>query len=87
MVALLLVAIQTLLLLPSSGALSADELSEFTARTHNESNTGLQGTVNITKINNNMYRLESNGIPDHDTGTFPAGGNPHDITSQTHSAR
>ena len=87
MAAVLLVAITTLLLLPSSGALSDLEKSQFTARMHTEKNTMLQGTVTVTELSTTYYRLESNGIPDHTTGTFPGRGNPNDIESQTHTAR
>ena len=89
MVALLLVAISTLLLLPSAGALTDAEKRLFTARIHEEQNTMLQGEVTLSKGNGRYFRLDSNGIPDHDTGTFPAvgKGNPNKIVEQTHSSR
>ena len=90
MVALLLVAISTLLLLPSAGALTDAEKRLFTARIHEEQNTKLQGEVTLSKENlRGYFWLDSNGIPDHDTGTFPAvgRGNPNEIVEQKHSSK
>ncbi|CAH1782026.1 unnamed protein product [Owenia fusiformis] len=45
---------------------------------------GLSGWVNITD-NGDTWKLESNGVPDHNTGDFPiAGSNPNEISTQTH---
>ena len=50
-----------------------------------ERNTNKVGTVSITTSGSN-YVLTSNGIPDHDTGIFPAANsNPNDITEQSFS--
>ncbi|MBP0016684.1 MAG: YHYH protein [Cyanobacteria bacterium SBLK] len=42
--------------------------------------------VNI-KTEGNYRIIESDGIPDHQTGQFPNRGNPHSISSQNHSFR
>ena len=69
-------------LFPGTCSLDASEASQFQARSHTEGNTGLQGTVSLTEEGNN-YRIQSNGIPDHSTGSFPGSGNPNTIRSQS----
>lgn len=71
-----------------SDALTNDEISEFTARIHTESNTNLQGTVNVdTSSDAENIIITSNGIPDHETGTFPGPDNRNNIKSQKFSFR
>uniref|UniRef100_UPI0019397578 uncharacterized protein LOC120331156 n=1 Tax=Styela clava TaxID=7725 RepID=UPI0019397578 len=64
-----------------ASALTADEISFFKSRTHEEGNSGLQGTVSVETFSETLV-LKSNGIPDHDTGLFD--GNPNSIDAQTY---
>ncbi|MTI09609.1 YHYH protein [Curvivirga aplysinae] len=46
----------------------------------------LTSQVNISSDNSYRY-IESNGIPDHNTGSFPNRGNPNHISEQKHKFR
>ncbi|XP_078689291.1 uncharacterized protein LOC144920807 [Branchiostoma floridae x Branchiostoma belcheri] len=66
-----LCAVLVLAVLPATVlGLSADEKAAFVTRVHTETNTGLQGTVFVWQDGDTLV-LKSNGIPDHETGTFP----------------
>ncbi len=47
------------------------------------SSGGYKNEVKIT-VSSDRRLIESNGIPDHKTGSFPGAGNPHAITPQNH---
>ena len=51
-------------------ALTDAEIALFVARTHIETNTGVQGTVSVTisSTDSTVIDLSSNGVPDHATG-------------------
>ncbi|XP_071944086.1 uncharacterized protein [Antedon mediterranea] len=61
--------------------LTKAEIRKFVTKTHIEHNTGLQGTVSITS-HRGVHTLVSNGIPDHDTGTYPSQHTPNSIIEQ-----
>ncbi|XP_011680344.2 uncharacterized protein LOC105445904 [Strongylocentrotus purpuratus] len=50
--------------------LTDDEINEFGARNHTDSNTGLQGFITIAEHNDDTYVVTSNGVPDHTAGLF-----------------
>ncbi|XP_019629823.1 PREDICTED: uncharacterized protein LOC109474048 [Branchiostoma belcheri] len=82
-----LCAVLVLAVLPATVlGLSADEIAAFTARTHTEINTNMQGTVSVTQDGDTLV-LTSNGIPDHATWTFPSRDNPNDLTAQSYTWR
>ncbi|XP_039254745.2 uncharacterized protein LOC120331687 [Styela clava] len=70
-------------------ALTDAEIALFVARTHIETNTGVQGTVSVTisSTDSTVIDLSSNGVPDHATGTFPGNGNPNPLSVQTYNYR
>ncbi|XP_039254051.1 uncharacterized protein LOC120331089 [Styela clava] len=69
--------------------LTTDERKYFKARPYPEQNTGIQGTVSVDDDPRDakVLILQSNGIPDHDTGTFPAPSNPNSIEVQSFNWR
>ena len=69
---------------PESFSLPQTELTKFTSRIHTEQNTDIQGTVTISPKGYTEHRLTSNGIPDHDTDTFPGLTNPNSILLQSY---
>ena len=48
--------------------------------------TGSYGNANITTDGTYRY-ITSDGLPNHETGTFPNSGNPNSISAQSHSYR
>ncbi|MFT5365931.1 MAG: hypothetical protein ACI8V2_000873 [Candidatus Latescibacterota bacterium] len=45
------------------------------------------GNVVTITIEGDVRVFRSNGLPDHETGSFPNSGNPHSITEQSHEYR
>ncbi|XP_077993804.1 uncharacterized protein LOC144447601 [Glandiceps talaboti] len=64
-------------------ALTDEQVAKFKPTGITESNTGLIGTITITTADD-KHVIESNGIPDHDTATFPNLTNPNSLQSQSH---
>ncbi|XP_070535619.1 uncharacterized protein [Ptychodera flava] len=64
-------------------ALTDEQIAKFQTTGITESNTGMVGTVTVT-TKNGKHIIESNGIPDHATGSFPNVDNPNNIQFQSY---
>lgn len=68
-----------------SQAITEEETDNFGTTGMPEQNTGIVGTVSVTD-NGDTWLFESNGVPDHDTATWPwPGVNPNSIEVKSNS--
>jgi len=65
-------------------ALTEEELSHFVTTSRVEHNTDLTGSVSLV-LDGEYYMFTSNGVPDHETGTFPGNSNPNQLQAQNHN--
>nr|XP_054770766.1 uncharacterized protein LOC129278645 [Lytechinus pictus] len=62
--------------------ITVEETAYFGTTGAPEGNTGITGWVTVTSSGSNWV-IQSNNIPDHETGTFPGNHNPNSILEQT----
>ncbi|XP_072029780.1 uncharacterized protein [Amphiura filiformis] len=83
-VKLILVTVLAVYIVGQSHAMTKDETLNFGTTGMPERNTGLVGWVTVKRHPREaLWILESNGIPDHDTGDWP-GANPNEIVEQSY---
>ena len=68
---------------PTAGTSTADVLCSYSSSAYNAS-PSVKATATATwSCSSTRRQLTGNGLPDHDVGAFPNGGNPNAITAQS----